>query len=49
VDRLREELQEARIAQANAEAKLASKDELIVELKAMLAEARRPWWRRLMG
>jgi hypothetical protein len=28
---------------------VAAKDELIVELKALLAEARRPWWRRLIG
>jgi hypothetical protein len=26
-----------------------AKDELIVELKALLAEARQPWWRRLIG
>jgi hypothetical protein len=32
-----------------AEAQLAAKDELIVELKALLAEARRPWWRRWRG
>jgi hypothetical protein len=43
-------------AEANAEAtrglatgQLAAKDELIAELKAMLAEARRPWWRRWIG
>ena len=28
---------------------VAAKAELIVELKAMLAEARRPWWRRLIS
>jgi hypothetical protein len=28
---------------------VAAKDELIVELKALLAEARQPWWRRLIG
>ena len=27
---------------------VAAKAELIVELKALLAEARRPWWRRLI-
>ena len=26
-----------------------SQGQLIVELKAMLAEARRPWWRRLIS
>jgi hypothetical protein len=31
---------------AAAQAEAAFKDELIVELKAMLADARRPWWRR---
>ena len=43
-------------AEANAQAardlatgQVAAKDELIAELKAMLAEARRPWWRRWMG
>lgn len=32
-----------------AEAEIAAKQELIEELKAMLAEARRPWWRRWRG
>ena len=27
-------------------ATIAAKDDLIAELKAMLADARRPWWRR---
>jgi hypothetical protein len=31
------------------EGAVAAKDELIGELKAMLAEARRPWWRRWVG
>jgi hypothetical protein len=31
------------------EGAVAAKDELIAELKAMLAEARRPWWRRWIG
>ena len=42
----------ARIAEAKivaARMEVTAKDELIVELKAMLAEARRPWWRRLVG
>jgi hypothetical protein len=38
---------EAEIAAAKAEA--AAKDQVIAELKAMLAEARRPWWRRWLG
>ena len=38
---------EAEIAGARAEA--AAKDQVIGELKAMLAEARRPWWRRWIG
>jgi hypothetical protein len=38
---------EAKIAAARME--VTAKDELIIELKAMLAEARRPWWRRLIG
>jgi hypothetical protein len=42
----------ARIAEAEISAarmEVIAKNELIVELKAMLAEARRPWWRRLIG
>jgi uncharacterized coiled-coil protein SlyX len=31
------------------EGAVAAKDDLIAELKAMLAEARRPWWRRWIG
>jgi hypothetical protein len=27
-------------------ATVTAKDDLIAELKAMLADARRPWWRR---
>jgi hypothetical protein len=34
---------------ATARAEAAAKDALIVELKALLAEARKPWWRRLIG
>jgi hypothetical protein len=34
---------------AAAQAKAAALRELIDELKAQLAEARRPWWRRLFG
>lgn len=33
-------------AKAVASAMADAKDELITELKLMLAEARRPWWRR---
>jgi hypothetical protein len=36
-------------AERVAVAESAAKDELIGELKAMLAEARRPWWRRWIG
>jgi hypothetical protein len=49
IEMLREELAEARVAQARAEERAAAKDELIGELKALLAEARRPWWRRWVG
>ena len=60
LDQLREELMEARLATAAAEgarfaaealrsAEVAAKDELIAELKAMLAAARQPWWRRFIG
>jgi hypothetical protein len=52
-DHLREMLRDALVARAEArarrEAEAAAKDALIEELKAMLAEARRPWWRRLVG
>jgi hypothetical protein len=34
---------------AAAQADAAAKDQVIGELKAMLAEAHRPWWRRLIG
>jgi uncharacterized coiled-coil protein SlyX len=54
------EAEAARLAAAKAEgerdtarevraAEVAAKDALIAELKAMLAEARRSWWRKLMG
>jgi hypothetical protein len=49
VDRLREELLEARVAQARAEERAVALRELVDELKAQLAEARRPWWRKLLG
>jgi hypothetical protein len=52
-DHLREMLRDALVARAEArarrEAEAAAKDALIEELKAMLAEARRPWWRRFVG
>jgi hypothetical protein len=34
---------------AAVQAKEAVLRELVDELKAQLAEARRPWWRRLLG
>jgi hypothetical protein len=36
-------------ARDKAAAQVQAKDEVIVELKAMLAAARRPWWRRWRG
>jgi hypothetical protein len=38
---------EARAAKAEAEA--AAQRELVTELKAVVAETRRPWWRRWVG
>jgi hypothetical protein len=32
-----------------AEAKVGAMERLVAELQAMLAEARRPWWRRWIG
>ena len=60
VAHLREALSEARVSQAKAEGKLealerahaaelAAVRELVTELRTMLAEARRPWWRRVVG
>ena len=34
---------------AKAEAALTAQRELVDELKRLLADARRPWWRRLAG
>jgi hypothetical protein len=34
------------IAKAKAEAEVAAQRELVAELRAMLADARRPFWRR---
>jgi hypothetical protein len=48
-DHWREQAHRAELAQARAEAETTAKDELIAELKALLAETRRPWWRRWMG
>jgi hypothetical protein len=42
LDRLHEELRRARVLSDDRQATIA-------ELKAMLAEARRPWWRRWIG
>jgi len=60
VDELTASLTEARVALVRAEAtgaiatakagaEVAAQRELVAELRAMLAEARRPWWRRLVG
>jgi hypothetical protein len=48
-DHWREQAHRAELAQARAEAEIVAKNELIGELKALLAEVRRPWWRRLIG
>ena len=48
-DHWREQAHRAELAQARAEAELGAKDALVAELKALLAEARRPWWRRWLG
>jgi hypothetical protein len=37
------------VIQHSGRAQVVAKEERIVELKALLAEARRPWWRRLIG
>ena len=37
------------IAKVKAEAEVAAQRELVAELRALLADARRPWWRRMMG
>src|SRR3954465_13750415 len=36
-------------AESVAEAQVSAAREVVVELKAMLAEARKPWWRRWVG
>jgi hypothetical protein len=40
---------EVKAAREAAAAEVAAKDQLLAEFKAMLAEARRPWWRRWVG
>ena len=40
---------EAEARAVKAEAELAAKDALVTELRAMLADARRPFWRRWAG
>jgi hypothetical protein len=40
-------LAEAMVATVRAE--VAAKEEPIAEERAMLADARRPWWRKLIG
>jgi hypothetical protein len=49
LDQLREELMESKIEAARAEERAAALRELVDELRAELAAARRPWWRRLIG
>ena len=60
IDELRRELSEARIreartmaerdtATATAAAKVEAAERIITELRAMLEDARRPWWRRWVG
>jgi uncharacterized coiled-coil protein SlyX len=60
VEAVQAEAEAARLTAAKAEgerdtarevraAEVAAKDALIAELKAILAEARRSWWRKLMG
>ncbi len=39
----------ARIGQARAEAERNAREWLIGELRELLADARRPWWRKLPG
>jgi DNA-binding transcriptional MerR regulator len=43
---LEEALAETRERLARAEARVEAKDVLVEELRAMLAETRKPWWRR---
>ncbi len=45
-ERLARAEERARAAEEAAAVKVAAKNDLIAELKAMLAEARQPWWRR---
>jgi hypothetical protein len=40
---------EVKAAREISAAEVAAKDQVLAELKAMLAEARRPWWRRWVG
>jgi len=40
---------EIKAARDTAAAEVAAKDAVIAELKVLLADARRPWWRRWMG
>jgi len=60
IEAVQAEAEAARLTAAKAEgerdtarevraAEVAAKDALIAELKAILAEARRSWWRKLMG
>jgi hypothetical protein len=49
VERWRTTAEERGMALAKAEGENTVLRELVDELKAQLAEARRPWWRRLLG
>jgi hypothetical protein len=53
VTELRDRLARSEAAREKAEevaaAKVAAKEEVIAELRALLADARRPWWRKLLG
>lgn len=45
----RREAEEARVRAARAEGEAAAQRELVVELKRLLEETRRPFWRRWLG
>jgi hypothetical protein len=45
----RRSAEEARVAQARAEERAEAQRELVTELRKLLDDARRPWWRRWVG
>lgn len=45
----RREAEEARVRAARAEGEASAQRELVAELKGLLEEARRPFWRRWIG